>query len=94
MGEEGAKISLPDTPVVAPRRRSYPSDSVLKRSWTLVSKAEECVVRQSIVKADQAKPRRSFWRITHVTVRRRSVDPLLGGLTQYLKRHRPKVLID
>jgi len=29
-----------------------------------------------------------------VTVRRRSVYPRLGGLIQYLKRHRPKGLID
>ena len=29
-----------------------------------------------------------------MTVRRRSVDPRLGGLTQYLVGHRPKVLIN
>ena len=52
------------------------------------------MVRQSIVKAYQSKPRCGSWRIAHVTIRRRSVDPGLGGLTQYLKRHRPKVLID
>jgi len=52
------------------------------------------VVRQSIVQAYQSKPRCGFGRITHVPVRRRSVDPGLGGLTQYLKGHRPKVLIN
>ena len=51
-------------------------------------------MRQSIVKAYQSKPRCGLWCIAHVTVRRRSVDPGLGGLTQYLKGHRPKVLID
>ena len=46
------------------------------------------------MKTDQSKPRRGFWRIAHVTIRRRSIDLGLGGLTQYLKRYRPKVLID
>ena len=70
------------------------SDSVLKFSWAFVPMAEKRMVRQSIVKADQSKPRCGFGRIAHVAVRRRSVDLRLGGLTQYLKRHRPKVLID
>lgn len=52
------------------------------------------MVRQSIVKAYQSKPRGSFWCIAHVTIRRRAVDLGLGGLTQDLKGDRPKVLID
>ena len=52
------------------------------------------MIGRGIVKAYQSKPRRSSWRIAHMTVGCGTVEPELGRLTQHLKRDRPKVLID
>ena len=51
------------------------------------------MVRQGIVQADQSKPGRGFWRVAHMTIGRRAVDPSLGGLAQYLEGHRPEIFV-
>jgi hypothetical protein len=69
------------------------SSAVLPLSRTLVTETEKHVMRQRVVKAYQFKPWRRIGSVAHAPVRRRSVDPWRGRLTQNLQRNRPKVLI-
>src|SRR5712691_13264461 len=70
------------------------SPRALELSRPLVSKAQENVIRQSVVQADQPEPRRGFRRIAGTPVRRRAIGSGQSGTSQDLQRNRPKIFIN
>jgi hypothetical protein len=59
--------------------------SIVEHSWTFVTQAEESVMGQCVVEADQAKPWSGFGYVTCVTIGGGTRDLRPGGLAQDLE---------